>query len=121
ELNMELLKLTMTWLGIQIPIVRESELQIGGQSTERLVNICKAVNADTYVSGIGGKNYIQDEIFEKSGIRLEYQNYVPRPYPQRFTDEFVPNLSIIDMLANVGQESAGVIRGIADPPVTLKA
>jgi hypothetical protein len=116
ELDFETIKKTMEWLGIGIPIIRESELQVGGESTERLVNICKAVGADTYISGIGGKGYIQEQLFDRSNLRLEYQSYLPTPYPQRFSDVFVPNLSIIDMLSNVGPGSARLIGGIQGPP-----
>jgi hypothetical protein len=112
ELNLETTKKTMEWLGIHIPIVRESELQATGESTERLVNICKSLGADTYISGIGGKDYLQEELFESNHLKLEYQRYMPVPYPQRFSKNFIPNLSIIDMLSNAGPESARLIGGI---------
>jgi hypothetical protein len=118
ELNLETTKKTMEWLGIKTPIVRESELKITGESTERLVNICKSVGADTYLSGIGGKGYIKEQLFEANNLKLEFQNYVPTPYPQRFTKSFVPNLSIIDMLSNVGSDSSKLIRGTESQPLS---
>ncbi len=111
ELDLETTKKTMEWLGIKIPILRESELKVTGKATERLVNVCKKLGADTYVSGPGGKSYLEEGLFEQNNIRLVYQRYAPATYPQRFTSEFVPNLSIIDMLANVGSESMGLIVG----------
>jgi hypothetical protein len=112
ELNLETIRKTMEWLGIKIPIIKESGLGIHGESTERLVNITKAVGADVYISGPGGKGYIEERLFEENNLKLEYQSYAPTPYPQRFTKVFVPNLSILDMLANVGPDSMNVIRGI---------
>jgi hypothetical protein len=112
ELNLETTKKTMQWLGIDIPIVRESELHATGESTERLVNICKSLGADTYISGIGGKGYLQEEMFDRNHIKLEYQSYGPIPYPQRFSKTFIPNLSIIDMLSNAGPDSARLVGGI---------
>jgi hypothetical protein len=112
ELNLETTKMTMQWLGIDTPIIRESELQATGESTEKLVNICKSLGADTYVSGIGGKGYLQEELFDSNHLKLEYQSYRPIPYPQRFSKTFIPNLSIIDMLSNAGPESARLIGGI---------
>jgi hypothetical protein len=110
DLDLELLKKSMRWLGLDIPIVRESELNVAGKSTERLINVCKAVGADTYVSGRGGMNYIDPRLFDSAGVRLVYQEYAAVPYRQRFTDAFVPDLSIIDMLFNLGPESGRLIR-----------
>jgi hypothetical protein len=114
ELNLDTIKKTMEWLGIRIPVIKESDLHIEGESTVRLVNICRSLGADSYVSGIGGKGYLEEKLFEENHLKLEYQNYTPTPYPQRFTKVFVPNLSILDMLANVGPDSMKVISGLLD-------
>lgn len=111
ELDYDAIRQVMTWLDLNIPVIRESELKVQGESTERLINVCKAVGADTYVSGIGGRNYMDEGLFQRNGVRLEYQNYVQRPYPQRFSDVFVPDLSIIDMLCNIGPRSMKQIAG----------
>ena len=91
-------------------IIRESELNVKGESTERLVNVCKSVGADTYISGIGGKNYVDEKIFDDNQIKLIYQTYSPTSYPQRFSKTFFPNLSILDMLFNVGPKSSQLIK-----------
>jgi hypothetical protein len=114
ELDLETTKKTMEWLGIKIPIVRESELNVSGTSNERLTNVCKKLGADTYVSGSGGVSYMDEGVFERNNIKLLHQNYVPVPYPQRFSETFVPNLSIIDMLANAGLDSIRLILGTHD-------
>jgi len=56
---------------------------------------------------------MDEKLFAEHGIALHYQAYEQRPYPQRFVKEFVPNLSILDMLFNVGTESRNLIRGIS--------
>ncbi len=105
ELDFVTLKKTIEWLGIKIEIVKESELNIKGKATERLINVCKAVGADTYISGKGGKSYIDEKLFQKNFIKLEFQDYVCPQYDQRFSKSFIPDLSIIDMMMNVGPES----------------
>ena len=105
DLNFETLKLTLKWLGIKIKIIKESELGISGKSTERLINVCKAIGADTYVSGVGGKNYLDKAIFKRQGINLEYQKYSAEPYPQYMSKSFVPDLSILDLVFNLGPDS----------------
>lgn len=112
DLNLETLSTVMRWLEIDIPVVRESELKITGEGTQRLLNACRAMGADTYVSGAGGKGYMDERLFADASIRLEYQQYQPVQYPQRFVKEFVPNLSILDMLFNVGPETRKMLGGV---------
>jgi len=105
ELDFESTQKTMEWLGINIPIIKESELNVKGESNERLINVCRSLGADTYVSGTGAKAYLDEKLFEKSNLRVEFQNYTQTPYIQKFSKIFIPNLSIIDMLANVDPAS----------------
>ena len=105
DLNLQILKKIFDWLDIKTEIVLESELNVTGTSSKRLLNICKKLGADTYISGIGGKRYLDEKLFEKNKIILKYQNYNPIKYPQRMSKSFIPNLSILDLLANVGSES----------------
>jgi hypothetical protein len=113
DLDFELVKATANWLGIKVPMLRESELKVGGTATDRLVNTCKAVGADTYISGSGGRDYLDEASFTRNGLRVVYQNYRPSPYKQRFTESFVPDLSIIDMLSNVGPDCMKLARAEA--------
>lgn len=109
ELNYEILKKIIELLGLKIKIIKESELEVTGNSTQRLVNICNSINADTYVSGIGGKDYMDTELFEKNKINLEYQNFSHPIYSQHFSNCFIPNLSIIDLLANLGPKTKEIL------------
>ena len=110
DLNFETIKQVLIWLNIKTKIVIESELDVSGPSTERLVNVCKKLGADTYISGIGGKKYLDEKLFEKNKIILKYQNYNPIKYTQHMSKSFIPNLSIIDLLANAGSESGKLLK-----------
>jgi len=110
DLNFETIKQVLRWLDIKVEIVVESELRVSGQPTERLVKVCKKLGADTYISGIGGKRYLNEKLFEKNKIIIKYQNYNPIRYLQHMSKSFIPNLSIIDLLANVGSESGKLLK-----------
>ena len=110
DLNLRILKKVFDWLDIKTEIVLESELNVTGTSSKRLLNICKKLGADTYISGIGGKRYLDEKLFEKNKIILKYQNYNPITYHQYRSKSFIPNLSIIDLLANVGSESGKLLK-----------
>jgi len=110
DLNFETIKQVLRWLDIKVEIVIESELRVSGQPTERLVKVCKKLGADTYISGIGGKRYLDEKLFEKNKIILKYQNYNPIRYLQHTSKSFIPDLSIIDLLANVGSKSGKLLK-----------
>ena len=109
-LNYELIIQLIDWLDIKIEVIKESELNINGNSTERLVNISKKIGAETYVSGIGGKEYMNEKMFETNNIKIEYQNFKCPIYKQVFNSEFIPNLSIIDLLFNIGPKSLSKLK-----------
>jgi WbqC-like protein len=117
DLDFELVKAATNWLGIKIPMLRESDLKVTGKATDRLISACKAVGADTYISGIGGKNYLDEGSFSKNGLSVVYQNYRPFSYKQRFTAEFVPDLSIIDMISNLGPDCMKMAQAEARTPL----
>ena len=109
DLNMETLKQVIEWLGLRIEIVRESELNVKSSSTQRLVDVCKSIGADTYVAGGGSKNYMDELLFARNNVRVEHQHYNQVHYQQHLSTTFIPDLSIIDMLANVGPESSKLL------------
>jgi len=111
DLNLKLIKTIRNWLGIETPLKFASELPESIlKGTELILSQCREMKADVYLSGIGGKNYLEQEQFENKNIILEFQNYVPIVYPQRFGN-FIPNLSVIDLLFNCGNESLPRIMG----------
>lgn len=101
-------------LGIERKILRSSELGIKGGKTERLVNICKALKGDEYVSPLGSIEYLNHELFEESGIKPGYIEYDITPYHQQF-GEFMPYLTAIDLLANTGEDAPNHINASVIP------
>ena len=111
ELNIVLIYNVKNLLGIETRLILASELPENDlKGTELLLKYCEEINADSYLSGSGGKQYLNEELFKEEKVELEYQNYVPIKYPQRFGD-FIENLSIIDLIFNCGNESLPRIMG----------
>ena len=109
DLNEALIELNCDLLGIKsVKFIRASELNVSGQSTELLINICKAVGGDTYLSGFGGKEYMDENAFAQAGISLRYYDFEHPTYNQLW-GEFIPDLSIIDLLFNEGERSMEVL------------
>ena len=85
-----------------------SRMGISGASSQRLHDLCRKVGADVYITGHGAKNYLDHELFERSGISVEYMRYAMRPYPQ-LHGEFTPFVTSLDLVANCGKAGASVI------------
>ena len=109
DLNFYTLKKVLEWLNIKTKIIFDSELDVTGKSSEHLLNICKKLGATKYLSGPGGRDYLNEKIFEQNKIKVEYQKYDPVIYPQKYAKSFVPNLSILDLLFNMGSDSKKLI------------
>jgi hypothetical protein len=67
-------------LNITFAPIMSSTVNAEGKSTEKLVNICKQLKADTYLSGVGAKSYMDMQLFEKEGINVEFMPAKPAPY-----------------------------------------
>ena len=99
DLDIYLIKNIMDMLGLKKEIKISSLLNAKGKADDLLVNICKELEADTYLSGPGGRGYMDLEKFKKQNINVVFQEFSHPIYAQQF-GEFIPNLSIIDLLFN---------------------
>lgn len=103
------------FLDIKPQFVISSELNIATEnSTEKLVKLCQAVGADTYLAGHRGyENYIEHNLFRDAGIDIIVKDYSPIEYPQLWGD-FIPHLSAVDLLLNCGPMSKSFIEDKAE-------
>jgi hypothetical protein len=101
-------------LEISTPVHFESALHITGTKTDRIIEICRKLGADVYLSGSGGRAYLDEEKFRRSGIILKYQEFVHPSYHQQYSGSgvpFTPYMSCIDLLFNAGDRSRDILKG----------
>ena len=112
DLNKYIINFILESLNIKTPIYNESDLDIHSQATERIIQICKRLKANTYISGSGGKVYLEEDKFKDTGIKLVYQEFIHPVYNQLYckNNEFLPNMSIVDLLFNYGMDSLTILR-----------
>lgn len=109
-LNLHLIKNIAQILNIKANMVRSSEFPYcGREKNEKLVSMCKFLGADTYLSGSGGKAYVEEGLFNEAKVEVQWHNYGHPTYKQNFSG-FQPNMSIIDLLFNMGPESKDIIQ-----------
>lgn len=108
DINVYTISSILKILGIEKQIYFESKLNITTDKTDRLIDICRKLNADTYLSGTGAKEYLEEDKFKENNIKLIYQEFEHPVYPQVYND-FVPYMSIIDLIFNCGTKSLEVL------------
>jgi hypothetical protein len=81
---------------------KSSDLCVDTSGTQRLADLCQAVGGNCYLSGRGSSGYLQLDVFVKSKIEIVFQPKSNFNYVQRHEKDFIPGLSIIDALMNVG-------------------
>ena len=86
-------------LGITTPLIVSSSIIIDHtlKSQEKVLALCAAVGAATYVNAIGGKDLYSKNVFKENNIELQFIQSNPFDYPQ-FSNNFIPSLSIIDVM-----------------------
>ena len=85
-----------------------SEFMVAEHASEMLISLTRAVGGDAYMCGGGATGYQEDATFAAEGFDLIYQNFQHPFYPQIGVKEFVPGLSIIDALMNIGTQGVRI-------------
>lgn len=109
ELNVEIIRLVLKWLDIGTPVKISQDLGIEGKSTDLVMDICRKTGADTYLSGLHGRDYLKQEEFEMAGLKLVFQDFRPLFHPQTPPEPFIPNLSVVDLIFNCGTASRRIL------------
>lgn len=106
DFNLEIIFYFCDVLNIHPKFVRSSALKSNGLKSDLILSICRELNADTYIAGPSGRDYLKVDDFVKSGIKVLYNDFVHPTYEQKNKGAFVPYLSILDLLMNVDNETA---------------
>lgn len=75
---------------------------------DRIIEINKQLGSTHYINTIGGQDLYNKNDFEKACIKLNFIKMLPVKYKQ-FKNEFVPNLSIIDVLMFNSKEESKLL------------
>ncbi len=93
------IQLLSDYLLIDTEIILSSDIdedkELKGE--DKVISLCKKLNASHYINAIGGQELYSKNDFAKEGIQLNFIKTMPIEYKQ-FNNEFIPNLSIIDVM-----------------------
>jgi hypothetical protein len=89
-----------SYIGIDTPIIVSSTLNIDHQEKgkNKVIEICEALHADTYINPIGGIELYNVEEFQDKGIDLHFIKADDEISYSQGEGNFIPSLSIIDVM-----------------------
>jgi len=97
----------------QTKLLRASDLDSSGTSTELLISLTLGSGGQTYMCGGGADGYQDESAFDRAGISLLHQQFRHPLYLQHEQRKFAPGLSIIDALVNAGTTGVRELLGLS--------
>ena len=87
------------YMSINTELIYSSKIEKDNtlKAQDKVMQICNILKADKYLNAIGGQALYNKDDFKKQNIELHFLNSSSKPYTQ-FNNEFVPYLSIVDVL-----------------------
>jgi len=111
--NRELIEAVCSYLGIRTKISNSWDYRLVAGKTERLVDFCVQTGGMEYISGPAARNYIEEDVFIKEGIKLSWIDYAGYPeYPQLW-GEFTHGVTVLDLLFNCGKDAPRYLKHVA--------
>jgi len=89
-------------LNMKTEFIKSSKFQIKSESTQRLIELIHGVNGSCYLSGEGADNYQEHQRYKDEEIALIYNKIPKFHHKQQKREGFIPGLSIIDAIFNIG-------------------
>ena len=120
DLDVAIVRFINKQLGIKTQIVLASQLKTSvdfDDKNQRLIEIAKELGATTYITVKGTKGYINPEKFKEAELTLLWHQFIHPSYPQ-FQGNFIPGMSVIDLLFNCGPDSSKIIRANMQKPTS---
>lgn len=105
QVNERAIRKIMELLDIQTPLIYQSSLGYdrSAKRNDLVLELCKAIDADIYLSGTGAKKYMDVSTFKQQDIDVQFQTFSHPVYPQKYAfDGPVLGLSILDVFLNCG-------------------
>ena len=110
DVNTTFTKAICKLLGIETKIRQSDEFELLEEKSERLVDICKKLNATDYYSGPAAKAYMDESKFENENIKIHYFDYSGYPEYRQLHGEFTHAVSIIDLIFNEGPDAKNFMK-----------
>lgn len=105
EVNQYFIEKINEYLGIKTEIKRSEEFILAEEKTQRLVNICKELNATDYYTGPSAKTYMNENLFSNENINIYYLDFSGYKEYIQLYPPFDHGVSILDLILNEGKDA----------------
>lgn len=94
------LRLLCNYMNINTELILSSSIEKDNslKAVEKIYEICRLMGAEEYYNSVGGKELYNRGEFEKRNIKLYFLKLNDDFRYKQFDKEFIPNLSIIDVI-----------------------
>jgi len=106
--NVRFLNYFLECLDIKIEKIYSSKLNLVESKDKMVLELCTKTKASTYVAGISGKDYLNENDFKKIGVNLYHHEYIQKEYRQ-YNNTFSPYLSVLDLLMHKGEDAKNLL------------
>jgi len=104
DLDIAIIQLILKWLDIKTPILDSRNYTIEGHKTDMIISMCRVSGADSFICNEGSRVYLEEERVALEGIQHYWQVFNHPVYEQG--KPFIANLSIVDLLFNMGESAS---------------
>ncbi|MEW6668355.1 MAG: WbqC family protein [Thermodesulfobacteriota bacterium] len=108
DFNLAVLRHLMKHLDIRTEVELLSDLNIQATGSSGLVDMCRTLGATRFLAQAPARKYLDIPLIEKAGIELSFFQPPSPVYPQLWGD-FLPNLSVFDLLFNLGPKAKEIL------------
>jgi len=105
EINLKFIKGFCDILNIKTNLIDSRELKLEGDKNQRLINACHKLNATSYLSGKTAQCYLDEYLFVKNNIKLEWMDYSHLTEYHQLYPPYNVGVSIIDTILNIGNKN----------------
>lgn len=112
-INRRFLEALCSLLGISTRLTWSTSYEAHGSKTERIVSLCHAAGATSYLSGPRAQAYLDEAAFARAGIELRYMDYSGYPEYEQLHPPFVHEVSVLDLLFNTGDSAPHYLKSFS--------
>jgi hypothetical protein len=112
RINRAFLETVCELLGIRTPIRWSTDYEPHGARTERLVDLCRQAGASRYLTVPNTRAYLDEGLFERAGIAVDWMDYAGYPEYQQLHGPFEEHVTVLDLLFNAGPEAPRYLRSV---------
>jgi hypothetical protein len=105
EINRHFILEINKFLGIKTEIKFSEDFNLHKDRNMRLIKICKELNGTDYYSAPAAKSYMDENLFEKNGLKVHYFKYNNYQKYHQLYGDFELGVSVLDLIFNQGINS----------------